>query len=212
MEVRERHPTLPFMNWTRKRIRGLRRHFRHLQQRATRPSKLRLVDLTWLARFQQTFLTVTADPWASCQEVPRYQAFRALWVQRLLHTFPHWRAHLKRRYPTFYLAIQLHEPTPSQFCQSRLVAAVNERRWLYENAYGVAQDIPLPTEYATIPGIEALEWRTYIKWSSPYSLEEFAQAGTWLANIPHKGGVTNQGEPCIFVQLGLVWVGQVPNL
>jgi hypothetical protein len=92
------------------------------------------------------------------------------------------------------------------------VAAVNERRWLYENAYGVAQDIPLPTEYATIPGIEALEWRTYIKWSSPYSLEEFAQAGTWLANIPHKGGLTNQGEPCIFVQLGLVWVGQVPNL
>ena len=172
---------------------------------------MRLVDLTWLTRFQQTFLTVTADPWASCQEVPRYQAFRALWVQRLLYTFPHWHAQLKHRYPTFYLAIQLHEPTPDRFCQSRLAAAVNERRRLYENTYGVAQDIPLPAEYATIPGIEALEWQAYIKWSSSYSLEEFAQA-TLLANTPHKAGSTDQGEPCIFVQLGLVWVGQAPNL
>jgi hypothetical protein len=200
------------MNWGRKRIRGLRRHFRQLQQRATRPSEMRLVDLTWLARFQQTFLTVTAAPWASCREVPRQQMFRALWVQRLLHTLLHWHAQLKHRYPTFYLAIQLHEPTPDRFCQSRLVAAVNERRRLYENAYGDAQDTPLPAEYASMPGIDALEWRAYIKWSSPYSREEFAQAGTWLANTPHKAGSTDQGTPCIFVELGLVWVGQAPNL
>ena len=116
------------MNWSRKRIRGLRRHFRNLQQRAIKPSELRLVDLEWLARFQQTYHNVLTAPWDGCEEVPQKQEFRALWVARFLQIFPHWHAQLKRRYPTFYLAIWLYEPTDEAFCQSRIVVAVNERR------------------------------------------------------------------------------------
>lgn len=174
------------MNWGRKRIRGLRRHFRNLRQRAKRPSEMQLVDLTWLARFQQTFLTVIADPWLSCQEVPRKQEFRALWVERFVRTFPHWHAQLESKYSAFYLAIELYEPTAEQFCQSRLGVAVNERRLLYENRFGVAQDRLLPSEYLAVPGIETLDWRAYARWSSPYTPEEFEQAGTRLASRPHK--------------------------
>lgn len=199
------------MNWGRKRIRGLRRHFRNLRQRAKRPSEMQLVNLTWLARYQQTFLTVIANPWVSCEEVPRQQEFRALWLERLLRTFPHWHAQLKSGYSAFYLAVELYEPTAERFCLSRLAVAVNERRLLYENRLGVAQDIPLPLEYLAVPGIETLDWRAYAHWSSGYTPEEFKQAGPELANMPHRLGETKQGEPCVIVQLGWVWVGQACN-
>lgn len=199
------------MDWGRKRVRGLRRHFRHLQQRAKRPSELQLVDLTWLTRFQQTFLTVIADPWLCCQEVPRKQEFRARWVERLVRTLPHWHTQLSSRYPAFYLAVELYEPTAEQFCHSRLGVAVNERRRLYENRFGVAQDRPLPAEYLAVPGIETLAWQAYARWSSPYTREEFEQAGTRLANKPHKLVETEQGEPGISVQLGWIWLGQAPT-
>lgn len=200
------------MNWGnlgRKRIRGLRRHFRNLRHRATKPSELRLVDNTWLARHQQAALNVIADPWLSCKEVPRKQEFRALWVERFVRTLPHWHAQLKSRYSTFYLAIHLHEPTPEHFCESRIRAAVNERRLLYENIFGVAQDRPLPLEYLAVPGIDTLDWRAYANWSSSYTLEEFEQAGTSLSTKPHKRVETEWGEPGIIVLLGWVWVGQV---
>ena len=90
------------MNWARKRIRGLRRHFRNLRQRAKRPSEMRLVDLIWLARHQQTYHQVVADPWLSHEQVPQQQAFRALWVERFVRTFPHWHAQLKSRYPVSF--------------------------------------------------------------------------------------------------------------
>jgi hypothetical protein len=195
------------MNWGRKRIRGLRRHFRNLRQRATKPSELRLANDIWLARHQQTGFKVIADPWLSCKEVPRKQEFRALWVERFVRTLPHWHAQLKDRYSAFYLAIHLHEPTPESFCESRLRAAVNERRLLYENLFGVAQDLPLPAEYRAVPGIEALDWRAYARLAS-YTPEEFEQAGPELATRPHSLEATAQGDACVIVQFGWVWVGQ----
>ena len=198
------------MNWTRKRIRGLRRHFRNLRQRAKRPSEMRAVDLTWLARHHQTYHNVIADPWLSHEKVPRKQAFRALWVQRFFRTFPHWHAQLKSRYPAFYLAIWLYEPMAEDFCQSRIMVAVNERRLLYENRFGVAQDRPLPFEYAAVPGIETLEWKAYARQRS-YTPEEFEQAGPEVANRPHQHAATEQGEPSIMVHFGWIWVGQARN-
>lgn len=198
------------MNWSRKRIRGLRRHFRNLRQRATKPSELRLVDLEWLARFQQTYHTVLTGPWAGCKEVPRKLEFRALWVARFLRTFPHWHAQLAGRYPTFYLAIWLYEPTDEAFCQSRIMVAVNERRLLYENLFDAAQAIPLPVEYMAVPGMKTLHWQAHPQ-VLRYTPEAFAQAGPRLANKPYKLGETKQGEPCLFVQVGWVWVGQAPN-
>lgn len=196
------------MNWTKKRIRGLRRHFRNLRQRAKKPSEMRLVDLTWLALCQQTYHQILADPWLSHEEVPRKQEFRALWVERFLRTFSHWHTQLKRRYPSFYLAIWLYEPTVEDFRQSRLMVAVNERRLLYENRFGVAQDIPLPLEYVAVPGIEGLDWLAYARQRS-YTPKEFEQAGPELANRPHKHAETEQGEPSIIVHFGWIWVGQV---
>lgn len=198
------------MNWSRKRIRGLRRHFRNLRQRARKPSEMRLVDLEWLARFQQTYHNVLTAPWDGCEEVPRKQEFRALWVARFLQTFPHWHAQLKRRYPAFYLAIWLYEPTDEAFCQSRIMVAVNERRLLYENLFEAAQDVPLPVEYMVVPGMETLHWQAHPQ-VFRYTPEEFAQAGPRLANKPYRLGETNQGEPCLFVQVGWVWVGQTRN-
>jgi hypothetical protein len=195
------------MNWGRKRIRGLRRHFRKLRQRATRPSELRLGDDSWLARHQQTGFKVIADPWLSYKKVPRKQEFRALWVERFVRTFPHWHTQLKSRYSAFYLAIELYEPTAEAFCESRLWAAVNERRLLYENRLGVAQDLPLPAEYRAVPGIETLDWRAYARLAS-YTPEEFEQAGPELATRPHSLGATAQGEACVIVPFGWVWVGQ----
>lgn len=198
------------MNWSRKRIRGLRRHFRNLRQRAKRPSELRLVDLTWLAHSQQTYHNVVADPWLSHKAVPHKPAFRALWIERFLRTFPYWHVKLKSRYPAFYLAIWLYEPTDEDFRQSRIMVAVNERRLLYESRFGTAQDRPLPLEYAAVPGIEALDWKAYARQRS-YSPEEFEQAGPELANRPHQHAVTEQGEPSILVRFGWIWVGQAHN-
>ena len=198
------------MKWSRKRIRGLRRHFRNLRQRATKPSELRLVDLEWLTRFQQTYHNVLADPWTSYKKVPQKQGFRALWVARFLQTFPHWCVQLKSRYPTFYLAVWLYEPTAEYFWQSRIMVAVNERRLLYENHFGAAQDIPLPVEYVAVPGIETLHWQAHPQ-VLRYTPEEYTQAGPSLANKPHTLGETKQGEPCLFVQVGWVWVGQARN-
>lgn len=198
------------MKWNRKRIRGLRRHFRNLRQRAERPSEMRQVDVTWLANYQQTYHNVIAHPWQSCRYVPRKQEFRTLWVARFARTFPHWNAQLKSKYSAFYLAIWLYEPAAEDFCHSRIMVAVNERRLLYENRFGVAQDVPLPSEYLAVPGIEALDWRAYARLAS-YTPEEFEEAGPELANRPHKPGETKQGEPCIIVQFGWVWVGQARN-
>jgi hypothetical protein len=194
-------------NLGRKRIRGLRRHFRNLRQRATKPSEMRLVDDTWLARHQQTALNVIADPWLSCKEVPRKQEFRALWVERFVRALPHWHAQLKSKYAAFYLAIELYEPTAEDFCQSRLGVAVNERRLIYENRFGIAQDRPLPVEYLAVPEIEALEWRAYARLAS-YTPEEFEQASNELVTRPHKLAETAQGKPCVMVHFGWVWVGQ----
>ncbi|MDB5270762.1 MAG: hypothetical protein JWP58_3802 [Hymenobacter sp.] len=76
---------------------------------------MRLVDLTWLSRYQQTYHQVIADPWLSHEAVTQKPAFRALWVERFLRTFPQWHAQLKSRYPTFYLAIWLYKPTVEDF-------------------------------------------------------------------------------------------------
>jgi hypothetical protein len=196
------------MNWKRKRIRGIRRYFRNLQQRAKQPSEMRLVDFIWLARHQQTFLSVKFDPWLSPEAIPRQQEFRALWLARFLQILPHWYAQLKRTYPVFYLAIELYEPTVEEFWHSRLAVAVNERRRLYENYLGDKQDMPLPQEYLAVPGIDAFNWQAYARLAC-YTPEEFEQFGPELAAKPSKLGKTKQGEPCIIVQWGWVWVGQI---
>jgi hypothetical protein len=194
------------MKWKRTRIRGLRRHFRNLRQRAKKPSEMGLGSLEWLTHFQQTYHKVIADPWANCNKVPQKPEFRALWVKRFLCTFPYWQTQLRRRYSDFYLAIWLYEPTAEDFCESRLMVAVNERTLFYKNYFGAAEDIPLPAEYLALPGIETLNWQAYPRLGS-FSPEEF-EAANWLANKPYKLGVTEQGESCIIVHFGWRWVGQ----
>jgi len=166
--------------------------------------------LTWLTRYQATYFKVIADPWACCKEVPRQPEFRAFWVEHFVRTLPQWHAQVKNKYPAFYLAIWLYEPTAEDFCHSRIQVAVNERRLRYENAFVDAQDVPLPLEYLAVPGIKTLDWRAYARLAS-YTPEDFKQAGPELANKPHELGKTAQGEPCIIVQFGWVWVGKARN-
>ncbi|GGG61525.1 hypothetical protein GCM10011378_41940 [Hymenobacter glacieicola] len=170
---------------------------------------MRLADLTWLARYQQTYHKVIADPWACCQEVPHQPEFRALWLERFLHTIHQWHSQLKRRYSNFYLAIWLHEPTAEGFCHSRLMVAVAERSRYYESLFSDAQEMPLPLEYLTVPGIETLTWRAYPR-EALFTPDEYAQAASWVSNKPHTRGVSKQGKSCIRVQFGWEWVGQIP--
>lgn len=199
-----------YKNWGRKRIRGLRRHYRNLRQRAQRPGDMRGGVLTWLARYQATYFNVIADPWACCKEVPRQPAFRAFWVAHFVRTLHHWHAQVQKEYPAFYLAIWLYAPTAEDFCHSRIQVAVKERRLRYENVFVEAQEVPLPLEYLAVPGIETVDWQAYAQLVS-YTPEDFEQAGPKVTNKPCKQGKTGQGEPCILVQFGWVWVGQARN-
>ena len=88
--------------------------------------------------------------------------------------------------------------------------AVYERRLRYERLFDAAPDIPLPGEYAAVPGSETLHWQARPQ-VLRYTPEAFAQAGPRLANKPYRRGETKQGEPCLFVQVGWVWVGQARN-
>lgn len=203
------------MSWkpysARKRLRGLRRHYRLLRQRATAPSQLKPIDWLWLARHQQTFLSVLTDPWPTYQEVPHKPAFRAAWLAHLRLTLAAWQAQLQPKYSSPYLALELYEPT-IEFWHSRLVVAVEQQRQLYQERGGstssAAQAIALPAEYAAVAGIHDLDWCAYARhWV--YTVADYEQAGAAVTARPHEVGVTAQGAPCVLVHAGWMWVGQL---
>jgi hypothetical protein len=193
---------------TRKRIRGLRRHFRAHQQQALLPA---LLDKTRLTGFQVDYQQLGLAPWYTHQKPPT--RFRQLWVGRLVRDFYHWQVQLKERYSDFYLAVWLFEP---RFGHSQLVTAIEERKAHYEQLFmhwagaRVHPSRELPPEYQALPGVLDLHWTSYpdVELLLP---DEFAEQRAWVAKKPHWPGETVDGEPYIAVQVGWVWVGQQNN-
>lgn len=192
----------------RKRIRGLRRHFRAHQQRAILPA---ILDKTRLATFQVDYQKLGLAPWYTHQKPPRL--FRQLWLTRLVNDFQHWRTQLATLYPDFYLAIWLFEP---RFGYSQVVTAIDNRQEHYEHLFEQWGGLPvnssqeLPPEYQTLPGVQGLHWTRYPD-AELFLPDDFAEQGTWAKNKPHWPGETLEGEPYTAVQVGWVWVGRLKN-
>lgn len=193
---------------TRKRIRGLRRHFRAHQQQAVLPAVL---DETRLATFQVDYQELGLAPWYTHQKPPRL--FRQLWVTRLVSDFYHWQTQLAGLYPDFYLAIWLFEP---RFGYSQLVTAIGERKAHYEQLFAhwagsrVQPPQALPPEYQVLPGVQGLHWTRYPE-VELLLLDDFAEQSAWATKKPHWPGETLDGEPYMAVQVGWVWLGQRKN-
>lgn len=188
----------------KKRIRGLRRHFRLLRQLAAAPAALREVDHLWLKNYRQTFCNVMVSPWSWGQPPPR--AFRQLWAEHLVRTFQHWSRQLDSHHPDNHLALWLYPSTTNEFQQSRLIVTLGERRRIFDELLGELLPIPLPQEYCRIPGIDAIQWQAYARLQH-FSPQRFADSSEWAAGKPYWPGTNAAGKPGIIVQHGWVWVG-----
>ncbi|WP_380267019.1 hypothetical protein [Hymenobacter caeli] len=167
------------------------------------------MDILWLTRFQRTSFNVTSEPWDEMQPLP--PLFQPLWAARLVKTFQQWSAELADRYPSFYLALELHSPDKlNTFRQSRLVVRVGEQQAQDDSRYRRACTQPLPALYQTVPGIDALQWLAYEQLFY-YTPEEFVEYNARVPNKPFWEGTTAHGNPCIVVLAGWFWVGQAPG-
>ncbi len=188
---------------SKKRVRGLRRHWRRHQQWAT---KLTLPNLAWLAGHESDRDQLGLAPWNVHERPPL--AFRRLWARRLLTDLQQWRAQLVPLYPDVYLAIYLYD---SRFGLSQVIAAIGTRKPRYERRrFGPEQDIPLPSEYRDLPGVADLIWTAHAE-VDVFMPDEFAAFGRWGKRKPHWLASTTDGDDCVVVQTGWVWVGRVPT-
>jgi hypothetical protein len=185
----------------KKRVRGLRRYWRRHQQRAMVPTA---PSLAHIARYKYDYDHLGLAPWTVHGRPPA--AFRRLWATRLLTDLQQWREQLTPLYPTLYLAIWLYD---MRFGKSQVVMAIEERQPYYEHFFGEAQPIPLPSEYEDLPGVADLTWSAHEE-VDVFSPEEFAELGKWGARKRHWLAMTTDGEACVVMQTGWVWVGRVP--
>ncbi|WP_375415949.1 hypothetical protein [uncultured Hymenobacter sp.] len=185
-----------------KRVRGLRRHWRDHQRQAAIPEML---SRSMIEQHQYDREKLGLSPWNVYDKPPL--AFRKLWVSRLLADFQQWHKELASFHSEFYLAVWLFEP---RFGQSQLVAGISERKTRYEGIFSEAENTPLPVEYQELPGVAALRWVRHAEVEAFWA-DEFAERGTWASSKPHWEFKTLDGETCIAVQVGWVWVGQAPE-
>lgn len=184
----------------RKRARGLKRHLRSHQQRATIPEPFN-EDLVRKAHYDYIHLGLA--PWRVNGKPP--VAIRKLWVSRLIVDYKEWHKQMVARYADFYLAVWIFDPT---FGESEVVVAVEKMIDRYDGRFGEVLDLPLPPEYRPLPGIYDLQWTTK-EYIMAYSPEDFAEMGRWGAKKPHWSAENISGEPIVVVKLGIVWVGQI---
>ena len=183
-----------------KKVRGLRRHARTHRQRAAVPVVL---SLSLLASAHAQCEQLGLAPWTVYGKPPR--AIRQLWARRLLADFFEWQRQLTPLYPDFYLSIRLFDP---RFGLSQLDAAIQEQQAYFERRFGYeGEDVPLPPEYQALPGADKLQWTAYPE-VDVYGLDEFAEYYGWYKRKPHWQEQTTDGEDCVVVQTGYVWVGR----
>ncbi|MDJ0365401.1 hypothetical protein QMK33_09565 [Hymenobacter sp. H14-R3] len=187
---------------SKKRVRGLRRHWRRHQQRATVPTA---PDLAYLAEYNYDYDQLGLAPWTVHGRPPL--AFRRLWATRLLTDLQQWREQLVPLYPDLYLAIWLYD---IRFGLSQVVTAIEERRLYYAHCFKEAQPIPLPIEYQDLPGVADLTWTAHAE-VDVFTPDEFAELGKWDSRRNHWRAKFTDGNDCLVVQVGWVWVGRVPT-
>lgn len=182
-----------------KRVRGLRRHLRNHQQRATIQEPF---NEERIHKLHYDYAHLGLAPWHVNDKPP--VAIRKLWVSRLVADYKEWRKQIVSQYTNFYLAVWIFDPT---FGESEVVVAVGNMINRYEGRFGETLALPLPPEYQSLSGINDLQW-TAKEYVTVYSPEDFAEMGQWAARKPHWPVDGDDGEPLILVQLGVVWVGQ----
>jgi len=184
----------------RKRIRGLRRHWRKHQQWAAAPQALSL-DLMESVHYNTEQLGIA--PWTVHGKPPR--AIRQLWASRLLADFFAWQRQLMASYSDFWLSIRLYD---HRFGLGQLDAAIHEQQAYFERRFqDEGMDIPLPPEYQSLPGAAQLRWTCYpvLDGLRP---DEFTEQYAWYKKKPYWTDQDADGEEWIVVQTGYVWVGQ----
>ena len=184
----------------KKRIRGLKRHLRNHQQRATVQEPF---NEERISKLHYDYAHLGLSPWRVNGKPP--VAIRKLWVSRLLADYKEWHKQMVARYDEFYLAVWIFDPT---FGESEVVVAIEEKVDGYAGRHGDVLDLPLPPEYQALLGIHDLQWTAKEYLTTDYP-EYFAELGAWGKRKPHWPGVDSNGEPIIIMQLGVVWVGQI---
>ena len=184
----------------KKRIRGLKRHLRNHQQWATIPNAFNEVSLE---KHHYDYAHLGLAPWRVNGKPP--VAIRKLWVSRLVADYKEWHKQMVNRYTDFYLAVWIFDPT---FGESEVVVAIEEKVDRYDGRFGEVLDLPLPSEYQSLAGIDDLRW-TAREYVMVYSPEGFEEMGKWALRKPHWPVEGSDGEPLVLVQLGIVWVGQI---
>jgi len=183
----------------RKRLRGLRRHWRNHQQRATVSGAL---NLSFIADYHYDYSQLGLAPWTVYGRPP--VAFRRLWATRLLSDLRQWQEQLTPLYPGLYLAIYLYD---NHFGLSEIAAAIGRQKSYYESRFQGAYPIPLPIEYQSLPGVSELIWTAHAE-VDVFSPDEFAELGAWGTHHRHWSATTTDGDDCIVVQRGWIWVGR----
>jgi hypothetical protein len=181
-----------------KRLRGFNRHMRAHLKRAVTDIAL---DTDWLEQHHYDYEKLGLAPWYVTDKPPF--AIRKLWLSKLVADYQQWRVQLRRQYSDFYLAVWLFEP---DFGDSQLVAGIKEQH--YEGLFGEPLNLPLPSEYQSLPGITNLQWNARAN-ITVFDAEDFATLGLWAANRPHRPVEGTNGELLVAVQVGVVWVGQM---
>ena len=187
----------------KKRIRGFRRFLLDHQQRAAVPATF---GAAYFQQQRRDYQKLGLAPWAVNEKPPL--VIRKLWTERLIADFHYWYGTLAAQYADFYLAVWLYEP---EFGRSQLVAGIKEQRAWYESVFdNPVTNMPLPTEYLTLPGAAQLQWTARAEIAVFWS-DEFAGLPARIRNKPHRTAETADGQPIFVVQIGIVWVGQLPH-
>ena len=203
-----------------KRIRGLRRHARRVQQ--WQQNELPDLDLAWLRQQHYDYQKLRVSPWQNYRRVKKQLAsypqppsgLRREFLAGLLVNFTRWHTALCTLNEPTYLAIWLFE---TEFHRSQLVAAVQERIIHYEGIFGptLIPASPFPHPFHTLPGLAALDWHAYYYEEPLFGFDPATTADTVLKRyVRHRSfrtETTADGEVICWVRSGRVWVGRQPT-
>ena len=92
---------------------------------------------------------------------------------------------------------------------SQLDAAIHEKQRYFESRFRLeGEAVPLPPEYLSLPGASQLSWKCYAEIDA-FDPDEFAEHYAWFKKKPHWSAQTADGNDCVVVQTGYLWVGQM---
>jgi hypothetical protein len=189
----------------RKKIRGLKRHFRRY---AAMKQFSEPLDVEWLYKQHYVYSKLGLAPWvgATFASNPPVR-FRQEAFLSLLLTHQQWQNTFTDFPEPVYSAVWLMD---SRFRDSQVVVGIRERITRYENIFAtvVTPTPPLPIEYRHLPGVAQLHWTAY-----------FDEIALWPDDLPpntpvnaYEAVTTEAGEEFYLLRTGgKIWVGQSPG-